>query len=308
MFFLFTGIILVLTLALLSFPLIRKTRSPIPVGHEADEDQERIDLEIERDTLLNSLAELEAEFGQERLSEADYHRLKAVDERRLFNILTRLDQLSAGPAAKKPDRKPTAELSPAVRWAALALLCLLVSGGSAWTYLHVLSVQRAKNAAEQQGAAPAGGMPNPAEMVARLEARLRENPDDLEGQIMAGRSYMAMNRIDDARRAWSKALELDSRNAEANMNIGIIMVQTARREDKVALEEAIEHLNVAEVDLPKEPVLLWYKGVALAYLDRYSEADKSWTTAYQNLMPGSEDAEFVRKALESLRAGNPPSF
>ena len=47
------------------------------------------------------------------------------------------------------------------------------------------------------------------EMVAKLEARLKENPDDLQGQIMAGRSYQALGRTAEAQQAWAKVLELD---------------------------------------------------------------------------------------------------
>jgi hypothetical protein len=54
--------------------------------------------------------------------------------------------------------------------------------------------------------------------------------------------------------------------------------------------------------------VLWYKGVALLRLKQYELTDRSWTEAFQNLNPGTEDAQFVKKALDSLRAGNPPAL
>ena len=44
-------------------------------------------------------------------------------------------------------------------------------------------------------------------MVARLESRLKENPDDVQGQMMAGRSYVALNRVEEARAAYENGTE-----------------------------------------------------------------------------------------------------
>jgi cytochrome c-type biogenesis protein CcmH len=197
-------------------------------------------------------------------------------------------------------------------------LGLLVVGSAAGLYSFVngrigLEAQRAGAERQAQSSASGGsggarqGMPDPMEMVARLEARLRENPNDLQGQIMAGRSYMALERFEDAQKAWSKVIELDRRNHEAHYHLGLILLQTPASDTKV-YEEALAHFDAALINVPREPAVLWYRGVALVHLKRYQEADESWTTAYQNLSPGSEDAEFVKQALQNLRAGNPPLF
>ncbi|MBI3595900.1 MAG: hypothetical protein HY203_01955, partial [Nitrospirae bacterium] len=52
------GLILIAAVVVLAYPLWNKAAAPIPMGLDASIDQERIDLEIERQTLLNSLAEL----------------------------------------------------------------------------------------------------------------------------------------------------------------------------------------------------------------------------------------------------------
>jgi cytochrome c-type biogenesis protein CcmH len=150
-------------------------------------------------------------------------------------------------------------------------------------------------------------MPDPRVMLARLEARLRENPDDLQGQMMAGRSYMTLGRVEEAGKAWSKVLDLDPQNYEAHFNLGVLLLQTPTKDNRV-FEEALKHFQVALIQVPDEPVVLWYKGIALVHLKRYSEADQSWTAAFRNLDPGSEDAKVVKEALQSLRAGNPPQF
>lgn len=196
-----------------------------------------------------------------------------------------------------------------MKWAGSAALSLVVIGTAAGIYGYIhgkIGLEAQKRVAEQGGVPGSQGMPNPAEMVARLEKRLQENPNDLQGQVMAGRSYMTLQRIDDARKAWSKVVELDYGNYEGHFFLGLIQIQTAPPDDPKSSEEALSHFETALVKMPRDPAMLWYKGVALLRLKQYALVDRSWTEAFQNLQPGTEDAEFVKKALQSLRAGSPP--
>jgi len=137
-----------------------------------------------------------------------------------------------------------------------------------------------------------------------LERKLRENPDDLQGQIMAGRSYMTIQRTEDARNAWNKVLELDPANVEAQYSLGYLLIQTADSGDPRNFEQAIRHLDAALLLSPGLPAALYYKGVALTHLKRYDEAENSWESALQGLPPGSEDAEFIKDAIRKLKSGN----
>src|SRR5271169_938844 len=47
-------------------------------------------------------------------------------------------------------------------------------------------------------------------MVTRLEKRMREQPNDLAGWLMLGRSYLALERLDDAVLAYDHAHRLDA--------------------------------------------------------------------------------------------------
>lgn len=294
----------------LVWPLRNRAASPILLGAEAVRDQERIDLELEREILLSSLAELEVDRVREKLATHDYDRLKATDERQLLRVLERLDALTAPETAAPAPRRAAGPTLPSPRsslhWAATTAVVLVVLGGGAGLYLRLFAVQQARADAVQQQLGQ--GMPDPKQMVARLEARLRENPNDLQGQIMAGRSYMALERTGDALQAWAKVIELDSKNAEAHFNVAVILLSTRKTDDPKLFQEAMEHLDIAYVKLPQEPALLWYRGIVFVHQQRYSDADAAWTAAYQNLQPGSEDSKFVKQALEQLRAGKPPLF
>lgn len=143
-------------------------------------------------------------------------------------------------------------------------------------------------------------------MVGNLEERLRKNPNDLEGQIMAGRSYMALNRMEDAEKAWAKVLELDPQNNQAHYNLGVLLIERRTFDDPAIFQNALKHFDTVLVDLPNQPGVNWYKGLALWYLKRYRETEEAWANAYKNLKPGSQDAEFVKAALTKLREGETP--
>jgi cytochrome c-type biogenesis protein CcmH len=151
-----------------------------------------------------------------------------------------------------------------------------------------------------------GGGPNPMEMVAKLEKRLKENPDDLQGQIMAGRSYQALGRAAEAQKAWAKVLELDPKQHEARYNYGVLLIDSRKIDDPKLFQEALNHFDTVLADLPNQPAVNWYRGIALWYLDRKQETDEAWSLAAQNMEPGSQDLAFVKESLTKLRAGQAP--
>ncbi len=302
-------IIMAFVAAALLYPFWTQGSTPIPMGEDADRDQERIDLGIEKQTIIHSISDLDLDQAQGRLSSEDHQRLRALEEVRLGKTLDRLKTLESSASKKTAADTPP---GPGMKIGTTVTLFLLVIMSS-WIVYSSLEGRiglEAKKALSRTST-PAGspqGMPDPIKMVARLEKRLAENPNDLEGQIMAGRSYMTLKRLEDAKKAWKKVIELDFGNHEAHYLSGFLILETTPRSDIQSLEEAIKHFDTALVKVPREPAVLWYRGVALVHLQDFAAADQSWTTAYQNLTPGTEDAEFVKDSLQKLRTGNPPLY
>ncbi len=295
-------VILVLVVLALSAPFWRKDSDTLEAGQGADQNQELADLTIEREVLVESLQELEVDLAQGRLAADDYARLKATDERRLLQVLDRLDRFTSSRASASQPSPPPSTTTP--WWVGVVLpgLVVLIASFGIYFYLQARALQNLAAVEGESGS----GVPDPREMVARLEARLKENPNDLKGQILAGRSYMALERMSDAQRAWTKVLELDPRNSEAHYNLGVILVETRKFDDPEVFQAALAHFDKALMNVPTEPGPNWYRGLALWYLKRYRETEEAWTTAFKNLKPESQDAEFVKGALEKLRAGKVP--
>ncbi|HZR45282.1 MAG TPA: tetratricopeptide repeat protein [Candidatus Manganitrophaceae bacterium] len=290
-------------IAFLAYPFWRKSQIPLIVGHEASLDEERVDLEIEKQSLLKILSDLEIDSAQGKIAAADYTRLKLSNEHRLVAVLDRLDVLTRK-GSGRPKVKTMAAPSR-FNWLAIPVLGLLIAGGSAGVYklVYMRFEQQQFAAAAREG----GGPPiNPVEMVARLEERLKKNPNDLQGQLMAGRSYMALERWPEAEKAWRKVLELDEKNETAHYSLGEILIRTAAPGNNAVAEEALSHFDKALIRLPQDPSILWARGIALVQLGRFPEADEAWTQAFQYLPQGTESSDMVKKALQDLRGGRIP--
>lgn len=91
-------------------------------------------------------------------------------------------------------------------WTALAVAAVLGIGATS-LYLSLSNWSWSRAAAAES---------SPQAMVGRLARRLMDNPNDLDGWLMLGRSYTVLNETDLAARAYERANQLaDGKNADA---------------------------------------------------------------------------------------------
>lgn len=124
---------------------------------------------------------------------------------------------------------------------------------------------------------------NMEQAVASLEAKLKQNPDNLDGWIMLGRSYTAMSRYPRAADAYQQAYDLSKgQNVEAIIGLGEALALT----DEASLTgRAGKLFDSALAMAPNHPKALWYGGVAALR---------------------SGDLRLGRDRLQMLMAQNPP--
>jgi len=149
-------------------------------------------------------------------------------------------------------------------------------------------------------AAGAGG-PDIAAMVGKLETRLRDQPNDLTGWLMLGRSYVALNRLDDAIVAYDHAHQLDAKNAEAAMGLAEAMSLRAGGEITPAAAELFEQ---ALALAPSNPKALLYGGFAAAVRGDPERARSRWE-ALKALEPPPEIVRMLDARIAAL--GLPPA-
>lgn len=142
-------------------------------------------------------------------------------------------------------------------------------------------------------------------MVAKLEQRLQQQPNDVKGWLMLGRSYKAMKRFADAILALKKAQDLEPNNPD-------IMLQIA---DALAIEndgslqgEPSELIAKALKLQPDSEIGLWLFGMSKAELGQYDEAIATWRKLQQRYQPGQPDYQEVQEMIDTAlqRSGKQP--
>lgn len=112
-------------------------------------------------------------------------------------------------------------------------------------------------------------------MVAKLEKHMQDEPNDATGWVLLGRSYLALERIDDAVRAYDHAHRLDANNTEAMLGLGESMSMRAGGNVTPNAAELFERALSLE---PNNPKALLYSGFgALARGDKAAAVSR-WTT------------------------------
>jgi cytochrome c-type biogenesis protein CcmH len=96
-------------------------------------------------------------------------------------------------------------------------------------------------------------------LVAALEERLNQRPEDLEGWMMLGRSYMSMGRYGDGARAFRQAANLDgNQNPQILADLG----EAVGLSDPMGLQgEAAGIFERVLAQSPSHPKALWYGGL-----------------------------------------------
>jgi cytochrome c-type biogenesis protein CcmH len=118
-------------------------------------------------------------------------------------------------------------------------------------------------------------------MVAKLEKHMHEEPNDITGWLMLGRSYLALERLDDAVLAYDHAHSLDANSAEALLGLGEAMSLRAGGDITPTAAEMFER---AVVLAPGNPKALLYGGFAAAVRGDRATARTRWQ-ALKDLHP-----------------------
>lgn len=138
-------------------------------------------------------------------------------------------------------------------------------------------------------------------MVSKLEARLRERPNDVPGWLMLGRSYLALERVDDALIAYDRARRLDGRSAEAVLGLGEAMSLKTGGEITAPAAELFEQGLKLEPDNPKA---LLFGGFAAAWRGDKVLARSRWE-ALKALHPPAQIAQLLDARIAELDAPPP---
>jgi len=138
--------------------------------------------------------------------------------------------------------------------------------------------------------------PDVGAMVQKLEKHLQDQPDDLRGWLMLGRSYLALDRLDDAVLAYEHAHRLDGQNADAAMGLGEAQSLKAGGQITPAASLLFEQaLSLA----PDNPKALLYAGFAAATRGDRVLARTRWQ-ALKNMNPPAQIMQLLDARIADL--------
>lgn len=297
MYWLWFGVVamLLLSLAVLLAPLLKEGTPPILGKDEASL----------RTLYRGQLAELGQEHIRGNLGNAEH--VQAVDElhRRLLQELDRHRMAGSW------------QRNPWLHRASALVLALLLPVLSLALYKQVgdprAAAQLAQTAAGAHG--ESAGEVNGAQIQAMIEslaARLRAEPQNLDGWIMLARSYDTLERFDDAARAYGEALkEAGRRNVEPAVQARL----HADRADVLASARGGDLEGPAGAAItqallldPRQPKALALAGTAAARRGDITVARQHWKLLLAQLEPGSDMALRVQDDLLTLEnLGQAPS-
>lgn len=174
---------------------------------------------------------------------------------------------------------------------------------AAW--LPMIRQRIAEAEAAASGKAPdsaTGSAPNIAAMVGKLEQHLKENPQDVQGWSMLGRSYAVLGELDKAKDAYGQAMRLSPEDLELKQSYAVMLYETARAKDpkaKVPPEAAQLMKQVLDKD-PHALDALFVSGQAALDRGDKSEAKALWSRVLEQLEPGGADYNDLKKMVDGL--------
>jgi cytochrome c-type biogenesis protein CcmH len=143
---------------------------------------------------------------------------------------------------------------------------------------------------------PQSNGPDVSAMVAKLEAHMREDPKDLRGWLMLGRSYVALERLDDALLAYDHAHQLDAGNAEAAL--GLAEAMSLRAGGNITPEASLLFEQAVKL-APDNPKALLYGGFAAAERGDKATARARWQ-ALKDMHPPAQIEQLLDVRIAEL--------
>jgi len=135
-------------------------------------------------------------------------------------------------------------------------------------------------------------------MVERLAVKLKENPDDVEGWKMLGRSYAVLGRFPEAVDAYGKAATRAPRDAEVLVDLADVLAMVNGQRLAGDPERLVERALAID---PKNLKGLALSGTAAYDRGDFATAAARWERMLALLPPDSEDARVVRENVEQAR-------
>ena len=140
--------------------------------------------------------------------------------------------------------------------------------------------------------------------VTQLEAELAKQPNEPEGWRLLGKSYAALQRYDDAQKAFERAVQLLP--TDADLLVEAAQARLFNNAERKLDAQAMTLLDKAVAINPDHQRALWFVGLAQRQEGKHVEAAKTWEPLLAKVDPNT--AATLRTQINEARAdaGLPP--
>ncbi|MBL0140825.1 MAG: c-type cytochrome biogenesis protein CcmI [Betaproteobacteria bacterium] len=233
--------------------------------------------------------------GQRQEIEADVSvGLLAKDAREsaLAELASRAEEdlATAAEAPAGPYRRP---------WAVAGFFALLIPAVAVGFYLWVGTPEATDPKLLAAAATATPGDHQIEEMVAALEQKMKEQPDDVQGWMLLARSFAATGKTEKALAAYAHLAKIAPQ--EASVLADYADALGASRGRNLAGEPTELVMRALQVD-PRHPKALALAASAKLNSGDFAESLAYWERLYAVVPPGSEDAAEVRNVIEDVRS------
>lgn len=215
---------------------------------------------------------------------------KEAREAALAELAARAEEdLAAAPEAPAgPARRP---------WAAIAFFAILVPVVTVGLYLWV-GTPAATDPKVMAVVSAQPGDHQIEEMVALLEQKMKERPDDVQGWSLLARSYAATGKFPKALEAYAHLAKIAPQDASVLADYADALALSRGR--NLAGEPTELVMRALAID-PRHSKALALAGTAALNAGDFAASIGYWERLYATAPPGSEDADQVRQIIEDVR-------
>lgn len=141
--------------------------------------------------------------------------------------------------------------------------------------------------------------PSVDDVIARLETKLAEKPDDAEGWRMLGWSYFQTERYADAATALKKATAIDPEHAETWSFLGEALVLASKEEGRMPRDARAAFDKAIRLD-PDDARARYFQAVALDLGGRHRQAIDAWFDLLADTPADAPYAEDIREVIRNV--------
>ena len=294
-FWIFAGLMTVMALCYVLPPLLQR-------ADEQPDERERSNVSIYRD----QFGELDRDLRDGVLDQEQYEQGRLELQRRLLeDVSPAPGTQAAGARSGRTGRATAILLGAAIPILAVLLYFQIGTPQALGPGQQALPSRQKAQPEVAEADAPAAGQPGqPTQQeiearVAKLAARLKENPDDAQGWAMLARSYFNFKRYREASDAYARAVAVAGNDAALWADYAESLALANNSQLQGQPFELIK--RALQLD-PNNQKALWLAGNASFQEQNFQQAIAHWEKLEKLLPAGSEGAQAVSASIEEARA------